>query len=212
VLKSALRFPNQSENEDGRFSALTISGITAPLVEARIVDEAMIPVPHDGKTRGELVFRAPWLTPCYTQDAKASEALWRGGWLHTQDIATIDHHGHVQIRDRLKDVVKTGGEWVDSIQLEELVATTPGVVEAAVVAIPDPKWGERPLAVIVVAPNLQVTLEQINSPVEQAIAEGRITRYAKLGRFEIVDHLPRTSVGKIDKKLLRARFSSKVVA
>ncbi|QNG48710.1 long-chain-fatty-acid--CoA ligase [Sphingobium yanoikuyae] len=194
-------------DEDTIITQLTTSGVIAPLVSARIVDEEMRMLAHDGKTRGELVLRAPWLTPCYTGDAKASDALWRGGWLHTQDIATIDAHGTIMIRDRLKDVIKTGGEWIDSIHLEELVAMADGVAEASVIAVPDPKWGERPLAVVVPIHGAAVTLDALNTPVEQAIAEGAITRYAKLERFEILDQLPRTSVGKIDKKAMRARYA-----
>ncbi|AEG47802.1 o-succinylbenzoate--CoA ligase [Sphingobium chlorophenolicum L-1] len=193
-------------SEDEILSMLTASGIPTPMVSARIVDEDMNDVPHDGTTRGELVLRAPWLTRCYTGDTAASKALWRGGWMHTQDIATIDALGQIRIRDRLKDVIKSGGEWIDSIQLEELVASADGVAEAAVVAIPDAKWGERPLAVVVAQPGTALTLEAVNRPVEAAIAEGAITRYAKLDRYELIDQLPRTSVGKIDKKVLRARF------
>jgi fatty-acyl-CoA synthase len=207
VLKAARRFQHQFEDEEAMLTALTVSGMPTPLVEIRIVDDAMNPLPHDGQTRGELVLRAPWLTQCYTRDATASDALWRGGWMHTQDIATIDCHGHVRIRDRLKDVVKTGGEWVDSIQLEQLVATVEGIMEAAVVAVPDAKWGERPLAVVVPKLGVTPTLGMINGPVEQAIAKGIITRYAKLDRFEVIGELPRTSVGKIDKKALRARYA-----
>ncbi|WP_176595497.1 MULTISPECIES: fatty acid--CoA ligase [Sphingobium] len=207
VLKAARRTGEEFRDEDEMLSTFTASGTSVPLVEVRIVDDLMNPLPHDGRTRGELVLRSPWLTSCYVGDAKASEALWHGGWMHTQDIATIDANGHVQIRDRLKDVVKTGGEWVDSIQLEELVATAEGVVEASVIAVPDAKWGERPLAVVVAKPDAILTLEIINGPVERAIANGEVTRYAKLDRFKIVDQLPRTSVGKIDKKQLRARFA-----
>jgi len=204
--KAARRFPDQLD-EEMTLSTLTSSGVSVPFVSARIVDEAMNDVPHDGVTRGELVVRGPWLTVCYTGDANASDALWRGGWLHTQDIATIDPRGEIRIRDRLKDVIKTGGEWIDSIYLEELVATAEGIAEASVVAVPDAKWGERPLAVVVARPGVVPTLDMLNGPVERAIASGAITRYARLDRFEVVDQLPRTSVGKIDKKLLRARFA-----
>jgi fatty-acyl-CoA synthase len=195
-------------DEDRIITQLTASGVTVPLVSAQIVDGDMNPLPRDGTTRGELVLRAPWLTCCYTGDAKASNDLWRGGWMHTQDIATIDPHGVIMIRDRLKDIIKSGGEWIDSIQLEELVAAAEGVAEASVVAIPDIKWGERPLAVVVARPRATLTLKALNAPIEKAISAGAITRYAKLERFEIVAQLPRTSVGKIDKKALRARFSS----
>ncbi|BBD99957.1 fatty acid--CoA ligase [Sphingobium amiense] len=195
------------EGGAGMPDPLSLAGVSAPLVEVRIADENMNPAPHDGRTRGEVVVRSPWLTPLYTGDRKATDALWRGGWMHTQDIATIDPWGQVQIRDRLKDVVKTGGEWVDSLQLEELVATGEGIAEAAVIAVPDVRWGERPLAVVVAAPGCVPTLDSINLPVDFAIADGRITRYARLDRFAVVDQLPRTSVGKIDKKLLRARYA-----
>jgi len=200
------RSETEETDEDQIIENLTASCVTVPLVTAQIVDMDMNVLPRDGKTRGELVLRAPWLTPCYTGDAAASEALWRGGWLHTQDIATIDSHGAIRIRDRLKDIIKSGGEWIDSIHLEELVATAEGVAEAAVVAVPDAKWGERPLAVVVAKAGAAVTLTTLNAPVEKAIAEGSITRYARLDRYELVAQLPRTSVGKIDKKAMRERF------
>lgn len=206
IVKAGVRVPAEWDGEDA-LSAMTAAGISLPLVAAEIVDEDMNPLAHDGATRGELVVRAPWLTACYSGDAEASEALWRGGWLHTQDVATIDEQGQIRIRDRLKDVIKTGGEWIDSVQLEELIAKADDVVEATVVAVPDAKWGERPLAVIVTEKGMTPTLEKINAPVLKAIEEGAITRYAKLDQFQIVDQLPRTSVGKIDKKALRARFA-----
>lgn len=193
------------DDEDAIGDAQTASGVPAPLVKARVVDDRMDDVPHDGVTRGELVLRAPWLTPCYTGDQAASDALWRGGWLHTQDVATMDEDGFIRIRDRLKDVIKTGGEWIDSIRLEELVATADGVIEAAVIAVPDARWGERPFAVIVADPDHDVSLDGLNRPVETAIASGAITRYARLEGYAVVESLPRTSVGKIDKKALRAR-------
>lgn len=187
---------------------LTAAGAPVPLASARIVDEQMNELPWDGASRGELLLRAPWLTQSYTGDAQASEALWRGGWLHTQDVATIDPDGTVRIRDRLKDVVKTGGEWIDSIQLEELLMGSPQVSEAAVVAVPDERWGERPLAVVVPSAGATISLKVLNREVERSIAQGSITRYALLDRFELIEALPRTSVGKIDKKVLRQRFGT----
>ncbi|MET3471504.1 fatty-acyl-CoA synthase [Novosphingobium sp. 1529] len=211
-LVSVARIRPGTEGDDAaEIQALTAT-VPAPMISARIVDDDMNDLPHDGQTRGELVLRAPWLTPCYTGDAKASETLWHGGWMHTQDIATIDPDGYIRIRDRLKDVIKTGGEWIDSIQLEELVATAEGVVEVAVVAMPDAKWGERPLAVVVVRPGAALTLETLNAPIEAAISQGTITRYAKLERFAVVEGLPRTSVGKIDKKLIRATHADNAQA
>lgn len=199
--------PDDIADENKLVDALTASGVPVPMVQMRIVDDAMRDVPHDGKTRGELVLRAPWLTPCYVGNEEASEQLWRGGWMHTQDIATIDERGILHIRDRLKDVVKTGGEWIDSIQLEQLVGTAEGVAAASVIAVADARWGERPLAIVVAEQGKTPDLAAINAPVERAIAAGDITRYAKLDRFELVPELPKTSVGKIDKKVLRAQFS-----
>jgi fatty-acyl-CoA synthase len=197
--------PEDMGDDAAEIESLT-GTVPGPLISARIVDEAMNDLPRDGQTRGELVLRAPWLTPCYIGDEAASRALWRGGWMHTQDIATIDAHGVIRIRDRLKDVIKTGGEWIDSLALEDLLITADGVVEVAVIAASDPQWGERPLAVVVTEPDADVTLALLNARLAEAIEAGRITRYAKLDRFERVEALPRTSVGKIDKKLLRARF------
>ena len=206
VVKAGIRFPEQQEDPAAVVATMTAAGITIPLVQAEIVDEDMNPMPHDGSSRGELVLRAPWLTSCYVGDAKASATLWRGGWMHTQDIATIDKSGEIRIRDRLKDVIKTGGEWIDSVELEALVATAAHVSEACVVGVPDTSWGERPLAFVVAKPGETPSLDDINAPIARAIQTGAITRYAKLNRFEIIDELPRTSVGKIDKKALRARF------
>ena len=126
--------------------------------------------------------------------------------MHTQDLATIDRHGYVRIRDRIKDVIKTGGEWIDSIQLEFLVGAAKGVREASVVAVADARWGERPLAVVVAEPGAEPTLDDLNVPVIAAIEQGLITRYARLDRFACVTELPRTTVGKIDKKRLREIF------
>ena len=109
------RAPAGDADEEAQIAAMTASGIPIPLVSARIVDSQMRELPHDGKAQGELVLRAPWLTTCYMGDAAASEALWRGGWMHTQDVATIDPDGTIIIRDRLKDVIKTGGEWLSSL-------------------------------------------------------------------------------------------------
>jgi fatty-acyl-CoA synthase len=207
IAKSALRSLVQAEDEEGILSVLTMAGISVPLVAMRIVDEELNALRHDGKSRGELVLRAPWLTQGYLGEPKASDELWRGGWLHTQDIATIDPHGQLQIRDRLKDVIKTGGEWIDSVLLEELVGRADGIEEASVVAVADQRWGERPVAFVVARPGIVLTLEMLNAPVVDAIACGAITRYAKLDRFEVVDRLPRTSVGKVDKRALRARIN-----
>jgi fatty-acyl-CoA synthase len=189
-----------------RFEGNTAT-VPVPLISARVVDDMMNDVAADGRTRGELVLRAPWLTPCYVDDAEASVNLWRGGWMHTHDLATIDTNGAIRIRDRLKDVIKTGGEWIYTLAVEDLLMQTGGLAEVTVIAIPDPRWSERALALVVPKPNAVVTLESLNAGLTDAIANGMLTRFAKFGHFELIAELPRTSVGKIDKKLLRAQYA-----
>src|SRR5271166_6321797 len=116
------------------------AGRPIPMVQIRIVDEAMNEVPHDNASQGEVVVRAPWLTQGYLKETQSSEKLWAGGWLHTGDIGVIDGEGYLRITDRVKDVIKTGGEWISSLDLEELIRKHPGVADAAVIGVPDPKW------------------------------------------------------------------------
>ena len=186
----------------------TKTGRPIPLVQIRIVDDAMNDVPHDGKSAGEIVVRAPWLTQGYLKDPQASDALWAGGWLHTGDMAVIDDDGYLKITDRLKDVIKTGGEWVSSLEIEDLILKHPGVAEVAVIGVPDPKWTERPAAVVVVRAGHEVDEEQLKAQLRDYAARGVISRYAVPERVIFVEALPRTSVGKLDKKLLRARYAS----
>ena len=128
------------------------------------------------------------------------------GYWRTGDVGTIDPDGYLKLTDRLKDVIKSGGEWIDSIELERLIASVPEVADVSVIAVKDPRWGERPFAVVVRKEGASIDLDKLNRPVEIAIAAGRITRYARLDRFTLVDALPKTSVGKIDKRALRAEF------
>lgn len=179
------------------------SGTTVPLVSARVVGEAMEDLPPDDETQGELVVRAPWLTPSYPGDDAASVALWRGGWLHTQDVATIRDDGSIQIRDRIKDVIKTGGEWISSLALEDLIVARDDVAEVAVIGIADPKWQERPMAVIVPVPGKKPTVDEIRTTLHDAITAGHISRFCQIDAIACVAALPRTSVGKIDKKAIR---------
>jgi fatty-acyl-CoA synthase len=182
------------------------TGRPIPLVQIRLVDEEMNDVPHDGASQGEIVARAPWLTQGYFKDPINSEKLWAGGWLHTGDIAVIDDEGYLKITDRLKDVIKTGGEWVSSLDLEDLILRHPEVVEAAVIGVPDPKWTERPLAVVVVEPGGQVSEAEIKAHLHDFAVSGLISRYGVPERIVFVEVLPKTSVGKLDKKVLRQKY------
>jgi fatty-acyl-CoA synthase len=183
------------------------AGRPLPLAQVRVVDGKMNDLPHDGTTSGELVARAPWLTQGYLKDPKSSEKLWEGGWLHTGDLATIDADGYVKITDRLKDVIKSGGEWISSLQLEDLILSHPGVAEAAVIGVPDPKWIERPLALLVAKPGQEVSEAEIKSQLHNFVAKGIIPRYGVPEQIVFVEALPKTSVGKLDKKVLRERYA-----
>jgi fatty-acyl-CoA synthase len=183
------------------------TGRTVSMVQIRIVDEAMNDVPHDGQSPGEIVARAPWLTQGYFKDPVNSEKLWAGGWLHTGDIAVIDKEGYIKITDRLKDVIKTGGEWVSSIDLEDLILKHPAVAEAAVIGVPDPKWSERPMAIVVLAPGQHVTVAEIRTHLRAFAGRGLISSYAVPEHVAFVDALPKTSVGKLDKKVLREQYA-----
>ncbi|MGF6416849.1 fatty-acyl-CoA synthase [Stenotrophomonas sp. AN71] len=181
----------------------TKAGIPVPLVDLRIVDTAMNDVAHDGVATGEVVVRAPWLTQGYLHDPTASAALWSGGYLHTGDIGTIDAGGYLRVTDRIKDVIKTGGEWISSLALEDIIALHPAVNEVAVIGIADAKWGERPLPLVVRQPGSEVSEAEIIELVAARSRSGDISRYAIPDRVTFVDAIERTSVGKINKKKLR---------
>ena len=163
------------------------AGRPVPLVDLRIVDEDMRELPHDGVSQGEIVLRAPWLTRGYLKEHHGSAALWRGGWLHTGDIAVVDQSGYVKITDRLKDVIKSGGEWVSSLDLEDLIHKHPAVAEVAVIGVPDPIWTERPLAIVVVRPGQSLGAEEIKSQLRQVVCMGLLSKYGIPDRIEFVE-------------------------
>jgi fatty-acyl-CoA synthase len=188
------------------------TGLPLPLVELRVVDEDMNDLPHDGTTSGEVVVRSPWLTQGYLKDPQTSEQLWRGGYLHTGDIGTIDQEGYLKITDRLKDVIKTGGEWISSLELEDLILKHPAVAETAVVGIPDPKWGERPLALVVLKPDRtgQVDEATICDWLKDFADKGIISKWGIPDRVLFVDSIPKTSVGKLNKKEMRQQYAQAI--
>src|SRR5690606_23738122 len=132
-------------------------------------------VPQDGHHVGQLMLRSPWLTSGYFKDPLNSEALWRNGWLNTGDVASIDSHGLVHIHDRLKDLVKTGGEWISSLDIESLISRHPSVAECAVIGVPDAQWGERPLALVVlVAATATLDTQQVRSHLMHFVEQGAL--------------------------------------
>ena len=191
----------------------TKAGLPAPLVDLRVVDADMADVPHDGKTAGEIIARGPWLTMGYLNNAEASEQLWVGGYLHTGDIATWDAEG-CHIVDRLKDIIKSGGEWISSIDLEDIILEKKGILRAAVIGVRDAKWGERPMALVVVDPEFTGKVEEdaIRDHVRSYVDKGIIAKLAVPERIMIVKDLPLTTVGKIDKKVLRERYQRQEAA
>ncbi|MDR5892988.1 fatty acid--CoA ligase [Halomonas mongoliensis] len=180
------------------------AGVPVPLVHLQVVDEAGTPLPQDGESVGEVRVRAPWLTQAYYKETTRSEELWRDGWLHTGDVATLDERGFLEIRDRIKDVIKTGGEWVSSLELENLLGQCPGVAEVAVIGVPDEQWGERPAALVVPRDlNAPPTGDEVLAFLKRFVSEGRINRWALPSSIRFVDEIPKTSVGKLDKKRIR---------
>jgi fatty-acyl-CoA synthase len=183
------------------------TGRPIPLVHLRLVDEQMNDVAKDGEQVGELVVRAPWLTQGYLKDQRNSENLWKGGYLHTGDVASINSRNYVTITDRIKDVIKSGGEWLSSLELEDVLGLHPAVAEVAVIGMLDKKWGERPLALVV--PKKDATMptpRQLVSHINQFIDKGLLSKQAMLLKVKVVEAIDKTSVGKTDKKTLRVKY------
>lgn len=181
------------------------TGAPIPLVDLRVVDVEGNALPHDGVSTGEVVVRSPWLTQGYFKDPDKSEDLWGGGFLHTSDIGYIDSEGYLQVTDRIKDVIKTGGEWISSLELEDILTQHEAVSEAAVIAIPDEKWGERPLALVVLKEDHRdkVTDEDIRAFFMGFVQKGVISKWGVPDKVIFVDGLAKTSVGKLNKRAMR---------
>ncbi len=186
------------------------TGIPVPFVDLKIVDEQGNEVAHDGKSVGEIIVRAPWLTNGYLKDIEGSKILWRDGWLHTGDMANIDPKGYVQITDRLKDMMKTGGEWVSSLEIESMLTRHDAVSEAAVVGLPDERWGERPYAVVVLKKEFEGKVKEgdLIEFLKDFVKQGTLNSWSVPDRIGFAGSIPKTSVGKIDKKQIRQSLST----
>ncbi|SFO44642.1 fatty-acyl-CoA synthase, partial [Pseudonocardia ammonioxydans] len=176
-------------------------GLPATLVDVRLVDGAGEDVPHDGVSQGEICVRGPWITREYHNMTDA-EDRFLDGWWRSGDVGTIDPDGYLKVTDRLKDVIKSGGEWISSIDMENLLTSHPAVAEAAVVGLAHPKWQERPFVLVVPAPGQEVTLEQLHAHLSSAFASWQLPE-----SFTTVTEIPRTSVGKVDKKVIRSTWA-----
>jgi acyl-CoA synthetase (AMP-forming)/AMP-acid ligase II len=200
-IKSTLLDRSDDELADLRAA----QGLPIPLVDLRIIDPGSDEeLPWDGEARGELQARGPWIAAGYYNDERSSESFTADGWLRTGDVATISPNGYVRLVDRTKDLVKSGGEWISSVELENAIMAHPKVAEAAVVGIPDEKWSERPLACVVPKGDDEITLDEL----KEFLAD-RVPKWWIPNDLEIIDEVPKTSVGKFSKKTLREQFAER---
>jgi fatty-acyl-CoA synthase len=180
-------------------------GIAIPLVELRIADPATgEELPWDGEARGELQANGPWIASAYYNDDRSPDSFTEDGWLKTGDVATISKNGYVRLVDRTKDLVKSGGEWISSVELENAIMDHPKIAEAAVIGIPDEKWSERPLACVVPEGDEEISLDEL----KEFLAD-RVPKWWIPNDLEIIDEVPKTSVGKFSKKTLREQFAER---
>lgn len=193
----------QAGTDELRVTYRIKAGVPVPLVDAAIVDSDGNFLPADGETQGELVLRAPWLSMGYLREPQKGAELWDGGWMHTGDVATLDTMGVIDIRDRIKDVIKTGGEWVSSLELEDLISRHPGVREVAVVGMADAQWGERPFALLVLRDGQTLDAQSLKAQLLPFVELGLINKWAIPSQIAVVGEIPKTSVGKLDKKRIR---------
>jgi fatty-acyl-CoA synthase len=194
---------------DSDLSLRCKTGKPTLMVDLRVVDSQMNDIPRGGSVSGEVVLRSPWLTQGYAGNQEGSEALWSGGYLHTGDVGYIDEGGSLLITDRMKDVIKSGGEWISSLELESIVSSCDAVGEVAAFGIADERWGERPMIVCVASGSAseEAIADDVRRAIQVEIDSGRLLKWAMPQRIEILDALPKTSVGKMDKKVLRARYN-----
>jgi acyl-CoA synthetase (AMP-forming)/AMP-acid ligase II len=172
-------------------------------VQARVSDPAGTLLPSDGKTVGEIVVRGAWVSGSYLGDAEGDPERFRDGWLRTGDVGTITEDGFLNLTDRAKDMIKSGGEWISSVDLENSIMSHPAVLEACVVGVPDERWGERPLATVVLREGQTVTAAELTE-----FLAGKVARWQLPDHWTFVDAVPKTSVGKFDKKRVRADYAS----
>jgi fatty-acyl-CoA synthase len=197
---AAIAWPPADTPPDARWSLRTTTGRPLSGVEARIVDEEGAQLPEDGVAVGELEVRGPWITGSYY--LSSDDSKFRDGWLRTGDLGRINSRGYISLTDRAKDVIKSGGEWISSLELEDHITQHPAVLEVAVISVPDDRWQERPLAAVVLREGTKVTAAELRHHLRS-----RVVRWWLPERWTFVEQIPRTSVGKFDKKLMRARYA-----
>ena len=196
---ASLAWPPKREPAERAIEYRATAGRPLGGVEARVVDDEGKELARDGHATGEIEVRGPWVTTAYYKDPATEK--FRDGWLRTGDVGRIDPHGFITISDRAKDVIKSGGEWISTLELEAAILTHPAVREAAVIAVPDQRWGERPMACVVLVAGQSATPDELR---DHLSGQG-VVKWWLPDHWVFVDEVPRTSVGKYDKKLLRAR-------
>jgi len=189
-------------DEDRQYAVKAKQGLLAPALEMRVVGFDGADVPWDDTTMGEVWLRGPWIADEYYRDPRSAETF-QNGWYKSGDVATIDAEGYLRIVDRMKDVIKSGGEWISTVDLENTIMAHPKVAEAAVVGVEHPMWQERPLACIVAKPGQSVSKEEILDHLK-----GKFAAWWMPDDVVLIDEVPKTSVGKFDKKVLRERFAA----
>jgi fatty-acyl-CoA synthase len=194
--------PPEGASEEEHWDIRNTAGRVSPMVDARIVSDEGEELPWDGEATGELQVRGPWVAADYYEDPAGPEKF-DGEWLRTGDIAAIDQQGFIRISDRTKDVIKSGGEWISSVELEVEIMAHPAVLEAAVIAKPDERWSERPLACIVLDEGASLTSDELREHLET-----RVAKWWLPDEVVVIAEVPKTSVGKFDKKLLRKRLEA----
>ncbi|MFZ8947508.1 MAG: long-chain fatty acid--CoA ligase [Ilumatobacteraceae bacterium] len=193
----------QDLDDDTKADLRTMVGRISFGVEMRVVDPSSgESVRWDGEATGELQCRGNWIAASYHDDPRSGESFTEDGWLRTGDVATVDDRGRIRLVDRTKDLIKSGGEWISSVELENELMAHPGVAEAAVIGVPHPRWSERPLACVVRSEGSQISAEEVLSHLA-----GRVAKWQVPDAVEFIDEVPKTSVGKFSKKDLRERFS-----
>ena len=207
VTLNRLKTGLQDRSDEEKFELAGSQGLLVAGLEMKLVDDAGQELPWDGEQRGELLFRGPWIAREYYNDPRSAET-YIDGWYHSGDIASVDAEGYIQIGDRVKDMVKSGGEWISSVDLETAIIAHPEVLEAAVIAIPHPTWQERPLACVVAKEESRQSLDKARI---MDFIRDKFARWWLPDDVVFIDEIPKTSVGKFDKKVLRERFQDYVV-
>jgi acyl-CoA synthetase (AMP-forming)/AMP-acid ligase II len=187
---------------EDQLDVLETAGRPIPGLQVKIVDENFEPLPHDGEAFGELLIRGPWIAAEYYNDPRSSDSFV-DGWLRTGDVCKITPDGYVRITDRAKDVIKSGGEWISSLDVENAIMGHPGIIEATVVGLKHPKWQERPVAFIVAKDGADITAEELKE-----FLDGRIAHWWMPDKIIFIDAIPKTGTGKFDKKVVRAEYEN----